>query len=535
MAIMAAAGDMLSLNWGVLCLLVLVFLAGLTAAIVILRLTRRRRQDRERGQSKSVKSTPSPVATAGIPTTDFALSSQEEVGFGRYRILEEIGSGGMGTVFKALDPHLDRVVALKLPHFFGTGPEVTKRIQRFQREAQAAAKIWHPNVCPIYDVGEEHGRPFVVMAWVDGKSLASRLTEMGRFESIGEAVSVIRNILDGLDAVHAHGILHRDLKPANILIERSGRPIVTDFGLARTETSADPITSEGVIVGTPAYMAPEQARGPEAAGPWTDIYSVGVVFYQMLTGRLPFEGTPLEVLAKVCHEQPVAPRNYRSDLPPALEGVVLTALAHDPAARFANARQFRAALDGWQEGHARTSPNGMATTDWKPAPAIDARLPRAEEPAPADATQPLTNGPELERLERAVFISRLKDLLEAHRQPAENGWVEGIVWVGCVLGACILATWVADHMLPAGHAFAGALILGGLVGLLGGAFAAMMITHGTSRLARHVLIQRKITLIRKQCPQQVQAWGAGPALADAAGVEGLLNAVAKGARLVRSR
>jgi serine/threonine protein kinase len=446
MATMAAGDSMVLPSWGLLCLLVL--LAGLVGAIVILRLAWRRRQDGERGPNEPAKGMPSPVATVGVPTTDFAPGGQQETRFGRYRILEHLGSGGMGTVYKAFDPHLDRVVALKLPHFYGTGAEVTKRVQRFQREAQAAAKIWHPSVCPIYDVGEEDGRPFVVMAWVDGKSLAARLTDMGRFESIGEAVSVVRNILDGLEAVHAHGVLHRDLKPGNILLDRSGRPIVTDFGLARTEASADPITSEGVIIGTPSYMAPEQAKGPEAVGPFTDIYSVGVVFYQMLTGRLPFEGTPLEVLAKLGHEQPVAPSRYRSDLPPGLERVILTALARDPAARFADTRQFRAALDGWQEGTGETSHAGMVTRDWKPASGNDTHLLSGENPPRAEATQRRTNGAELERLERAVFISRLKDLLQAHRRPAQNGGVEYIVWAACLLGACALAAWPTTGCRP---------------------------------------------------------------------------------------
>src|SRR5205823_15063478 len=124
-----------------------------------------------------------------------------------------------------------------------------------------AAQVFHPNVCPIYDVGERDGQPFVVMAYVEGQSLAERLTVLGRFEEVGVAVTLIRQVLDGLAAVHARGILHRDVKPANILIDARGRPLLTDFGLALPEDSASALTSEGVILGTPAYMAPEQAAG----------------------------------------------------------------------------------------------------------------------------------------------------------------------------------------------------------------------------------------------------------------------------------
>lgn len=169
---------------------------------------------------------------------------------GRYRILEQLGAGGMGTVYKAHDPQLNRVVALKRPRFEGSPQERTRRVQRFQREARAAAQIWHPHVCPIYDVGEQDGQPFVVMAYVEGRSLAQRLTSQGRFGNVSEAVTLIRQVLDALQAVHAHGIIHRDLKPGNILIDAAGRPVLTDFGLARPENDAEHMTSEGVILGS---------------------------------------------------------------------------------------------------------------------------------------------------------------------------------------------------------------------------------------------------------------------------------------------
>jgi serine/threonine protein kinase len=289
----------------------------------------------------------------GAPTVDRDPSAprwrddQSPGQIGRYRILEQLGEGGMGKVYKAHDPQLDRVVALKLPRFDGGKEDRTRRGQRFQREARAAAQVWHPHVCPIYDVGEHDGQPYVVMAYVQGQSLAERLKEIGRFEDVGQAVDLVRQILDALETVHTHGIIHRDLKPGNILIDQARRAVLTDFGLARPENDAEHLTSEGVIVGTPAYMAPEQAAAQhEKVGPWTDLYSLGVVLYRMLAGRLPFEGPPLQVLSKIMQEAPPLISSFRADLDPALEGILLQALAKEPKERYQSARAFAAALEG---------------------------------------------------------------------------------------------------------------------------------------------------------------------------------------------
>jgi hypothetical protein len=218
-------------------------------------------------------------------------------------------------------------------------------MERFQREARSAAQIWHPHVCPIYDVGDHEGQPYVVMAYVEGQSLAGRLARGGRFEDVGEAVALVRQILDALEAVHAHGIVHRDLKPSNVMLDAARRAVLTDFGLARPENEAGRLTSEGVIVGTPAYMAPEQAAGQsDRIGPWTDLYSVGVLLFEMLTGRLPFEGPPLAVLGKILHEPPPALTGLRPYLDPRLESVLLRAMAKEPESRFQSARHFADAL-----------------------------------------------------------------------------------------------------------------------------------------------------------------------------------------------
>src|SRR5262249_16075632 len=200
---------------------------------------------------------------------------------GRYRLLERVGRGGMGTVYRAQDLQLQRIVALKVPRLDGPAQSRSVRVQRFLREARVAAPIRHPNVCPIFDVGEQDGSPYVVMAYVEGHSLAEQLARQRRFEDPRAAVAVGRQIGETVRAVHACGVVHRDLKPGNILIDANGRAVLTDFGLARPLEEPDHLTVEGAVLGTPAYMAPEQAAGEAAhVGPWTDLYSLGVVFYQ---------------------------------------------------------------------------------------------------------------------------------------------------------------------------------------------------------------------------------------------------------------
>jgi hypothetical protein len=295
-------------------------------------------------------------------THDATLSASDQSAdpipaqIGRYRILGRLGAGGMGTVYKAQDPQLKRIVALKLPRFDGPAQGLALRVQRFQREARAAASIRHPHVCPIYDVGEHEGQPYVVMAYIEGESLATHLARQGRYENPYQAVELIRQVLDALEAVHSHGIIHRDLKPSNILLDTTGRAILTDFGLARPTDDTEGLTSEGVVLGTPAYMAPEQASSqPRLVGPWTDLYSLGVILYQMLTGRLPFEGTALQVIAQILHDSAPLPSNLRPDLDPALEAMVRKAMAQVPQERYQSAIQFGEALERWVSDLPRTT------------------------------------------------------------------------------------------------------------------------------------------------------------------------------------
>jgi PAS domain S-box-containing protein len=287
---------------------------------------------------------------------------------GRYRLIQMLGEGGMGTVYKAHDPKLDRLVAVKVPRFDVPRSDLAIVVQRFLREARSAAQVRHPNVCPIYDVDEHDGVPFVVMAYVEGQSLAEYLRLMRPDADLAESVRLVRQVAVGLRAVHSHGIVHRDLKPANILLDKDGQPLLTDFGLARPENETQRLTMHGAVIGTPGYMAPEQAAGEaERIGAPTDIYSLGVLLYVMLTSRLPYQGSALTVLLKQLDEPPPPPSSIRAGLDPELEGIVLKAMARKPEDRYQSAQQLIDVFDHWL---ANASKVAAATTVENASPKI---------------------------------------------------------------------------------------------------------------------------------------------------------------------
>jgi hypothetical protein len=277
---------------------------------------------------------------------------------GRYLITSVVGAGGMGVVFRAHDPQLQRDVAIKMPSFHGSAEACAAARQRFLREARAAAAVRHPNVCPIHDVGEEGGRPYVVMAFIEGETLGQQMRRRQRFDNPAEAVALIAQVADALTAVHALNIVHRDLKPGNILLDRAGVPFLTDFGLARADDS-EQLTSADELVGTPAFMSPEQAApdfGP--VGPWSDQYSLAVVLYQMLTGRLPFEGSSRALIFQIGTRAAPPPSQHRPDLDPALERVLMKAMSRPASARFGSVSEFASALRAaaGTSGRAETEP-----------------------------------------------------------------------------------------------------------------------------------------------------------------------------------
>ncbi len=297
------------------------------------------------------------------PTPHAEPPAPERVG--RYRVLRRLGAGAMGVVYLAHDPVLDRDVALKLPR---VPPDAPHLAERFVREGRAAARLHHPNICPVYDAGESDGTPYLAMRYVAGAPLTAALPPP---LPPRQAADVVRRLALAVQGAHDQGVVHRDIKPANVLVPDGGyEPVLTDFGLARRLADDTRATEPGVVLGAPGYMAPEQARGdPDAVGPLSDVYSLGVVLYELLTGRLPFEGPSHAVLDQVAHAEPPPPSQFRPGLDRALEGAVLRALAKRPEDRFASMAAFADALAGWLEDR----PPEPARPAAPPAPAEDPR------------------------------------------------------------------------------------------------------------------------------------------------------------------
>lgn len=266
--------------------------------------------------------------------------------FGRYEIVRPLGQGAMGTVFLAQDTTLHRSVALKLPRLRGASEQ---SIARFIREARVAACLQHPAICQIYDVGVEDQQHFISMAYLPGESLADRIKRDGPCTA-EEAVRILSKLAMGLHSAHQNGVVHRDIKPANIMITEGNEPVLTDFGLARQMNSTEIIqlTHAGMILGSPAYMSPEQIRDSATTGPSSDIYSIGIVMYQMLTGQLPFRGELHSVIDRIKYELPAPLSTYGTHVPPTLEAICLRAIAKDPADRFASMLEFSEALSKTQ-------------------------------------------------------------------------------------------------------------------------------------------------------------------------------------------
>jgi serine/threonine protein kinase len=274
----------------------------------------------------------------------------------RYLLEDRLGSGGMSTVYKATDSVLERTVAVKVLAEHLSDDE--KFVARFRREALAVAKLVHPNIVQVYDTGVDGGRHFIVMEYVEGRSGAQLLQARGTLEP-PIAVETAAQACAGLDYAHKQGIVHRDVKPGNLMV--IGGPAVgvddademtvklADFGIARAAEQTR-LTQVGSVVGTAAYLSPEQSRGEEATG-LSDVYSLGVVTYQLLTGRLPYEGNSLAELAiRRENERPLPPSSYEPDVPPELSSSVLRALENEPEDRYVDALAFGAALRDGLEG-----------------------------------------------------------------------------------------------------------------------------------------------------------------------------------------
>jgi serine/threonine protein kinase/tetratricopeptide (TPR) repeat protein len=260
---------------------------------------------------------------------------------GRFEILSELGRGGMAVVYRARQTDLERIVALKvLP------PELSldqSYIARFRQEARSAAALEHPHIVPIYEVGAAEGLQYIAMKYIAGRTLKDAVQERGAL-AVPEAAAILEQVADALDYAHSQGVIHRDIKPSNMMVAQNGWVYLTDFGLARGSTTSG-LTMAGTVMGTPEYMSPEQAQGLATIGPPTDIYALGVVLYELLTGNMPFQAdTPMGMLVARLQYAPRPPREYRGDLPMPVEDVIMRALARRPEARLASAGALVQAL-----------------------------------------------------------------------------------------------------------------------------------------------------------------------------------------------
>ena len=345
---------------------------------------------------------------------------------GRYEIGERLGSGGMSNVYRATDRILERTVAVKVLAEHLSDDE--RFVARFRREALAVAKLIHPNIVQVYDTGVDEGRHYIVMEYVEGRSGAQILQKQGPL--YGEETAEIGiQACAGLDYAHRRGIIHRDVKPGNLMIV--GGPVgggemtvkLTDFGIARAIEQTR-ITQVGSVVGTAAYLAPEQVRGEEAT-PATDVYALGVVLYQFLTGRLPYEGSTLAELAvRQQNEKPLPPSTYNDEVPETLGAAVLRALEGDPNRRYASADELAGGLRLGLQGEDVTLPVGEGATptrvlggetvtrsldqaqrtEYRPAPSPTRRpVARAPLPPPAQPVEPRKKKGAFSRFARFVF------------------------------------------------------------------------------------------------------------------------------------
>ncbi|MBC7251459.1 MAG: protein kinase, partial [Anaerolineae bacterium] len=347
---------------------------------------------------------------------------------GQYRILEQIGKGGMATVYKAYQPSLDRYVAIKvLPPYFAHEEGFA---ERFIREARAIAKLTHPHILPIHDFGQEGDLSYIVTQYVEAGTLKDML---GQPMDPRRASEIISQIAEALDYAHAQGVIHRDVKPSNVLMDRGTWVFLTDFGLAKMVEASQALTASGVGVGTPAYMSPEQGQGLKVDAR-SDVYSLGIVLYEMLTGRVPFEAeTPMAVVIKhITHPLPL-PRQINPDIPESVERVILKALAKKPEDRFASTGEMAAAL--------REAVSQIPTV---PAVEVPPTAPVVEKVSVAPPPPPPPAAPPTERVE--------VEKVSAPRRKVPWVWVgAAAVAVVVLIGAALLAVnrpWEQETSLP---------------------------------------------------------------------------------------
>lgn len=345
---------------------------------------------------------------------------------GPYQIIEPLGQGGMATVFKAYHPALDRYVAIKVLH--SAFKEDSNFNARFVREARIVAKLDHPNIVPIYDFAEQQGTPYLVMRFIEGKTLKAVLRD--GLLPLPRVLAIIRPVTEALAYAHAQGILHRDIKPSNILRAHDGHIFLTDFGLARIAQAGDSTMSQDMLIGTPQYISPEQARG-EPATERSDLYSLGVVLFEMFTGRVPFSAdTPYAIIHDHIYTPLPLPTSINPNLSEEIGRVLLKVLAKDASARYANATELMTAL----EHAAGIDVANVATLSPPPAP-ISQVIPPPSVPEPIGVTAPPPAA--------SAAPTRSPDLTPALAQPKKSARLKIVGALVAILVAFLLCGGLA--------------------------------------------------------------------------------------------
>ena len=359
--------------------------------------------------------------------------------FGRYRVLRLLGKGGMGAVYLAKDSQLGREVALKIPFF--DAKESPQRAERFVREAQSAAALHHPNICTVFDAGRIAGTPFMTMAFVAGTPL-DRAIDPDALMPQTRAAEIARNVALALAHAHGKGIVHRDLKPANVMLDEGGEPVVMDFGLAKRGAAVDPneakLTRDGGILGTPSYMSPEQVRGDTDIGPATDVYSLGVLLFEMLAGHTPYSGGVGAVMGKIL-AAPVPPlAESRPDADPQLDAICQKAMAKSPGSRFPSMAAFAQTLGDYLHPANPTVSVELVepAAPQKPVPAVVAPAP-VYRPAPAPFDELTDEAPPVRRSAKKKPT------------PAKAAWNARRIGIaaGIALAVMIPAIWLGSYLL----------------------------------------------------------------------------------------
>lgn len=376
--------------------------------------------------STSQSSVRTPVEAASDRTAMFTPASEAPQRIGRFEIRGVLGAGAFGKIYRGYDAHLGRDVAIKVPLAAVVKSETDR--DRFLKEARSAANINHPNVCQIYEVGEFENMPYIVMPVIPGQSLADAIKTKKEPLPEKQVAQIVRKIASALAAAHDKGIIHRDLKPANVMFDKERKDmIVMDFGLARGPMLGEArATQSGMILGTPAYMSPEQARGTSKdVGPEADIFSLGVILYELLTGVRPFSGTATEVIGQILHVDPKAPSQQRAGIDPRMEAICKKAMAKDPALRFASMRELIAALDGISK-----TTDGKTPTD-DTAKATGTKKDRSE---PTSENQKLADVFAVISAERKATAAAMERAVAKHKTPT---------WIWIALGLLIFGGFSA--------------------------------------------------------------------------------------------